>query len=380
MAPRLTVDVRRTFPSGQSIEAHFSLLLDPGTVAVLFGPSGAGKTMIMRMIAGLDKPDAGLIEFDGTTWIDSSKKIFLPPKARRVGMMTQHRSLFPHKSVAGNVAYGIRRLKKSEVNQRVDDVLSLVGLDGFQNRRVHQLSGGQASRVELARALAPNPQLLLLDEPFAALDAPTRRRLGRELRGILAENKISALLVTHDLEEALTLGDWMVMVIDGTTPQTGPIEEVFSAPKTLKVAQALGIETVLPAKVLERRDGLALIESNGVRLWASCDIDNDTEEVVACIRAEDVALREPSAAHDPAVPESTRNHLKVRIVEVIRKGALCEVLLQAGIRLRSLVTATAAEELDLQPGREIEAAIKAAAIHCIPRYGPIGAKPAGGSF
>lgn len=284
-------------------------------------------------------------------------------------MMSQHPSLFPHKSVAGNIAYGLRGIDRQSRRRRIEEVLAVVGLEGSGSRRVSELSGGQARRVELARALAPGPKLLLLDEPLAALDTPTRNRLGSELRRIFAETGISAMIVTHELDEALMLGDHLIMVIGGETPQYGPIEEVFQAPRTLGIGRALGVETILAARVAARSNGMVLLDTGGVKLWA-VGPDTLAPEVFVFIRAENVALKDLEESAPPTA-EATRNHLPATVTAIERQGPLYEITLDVGFTLRSLVTPHALEELNLSTGRRVEAAVKASAIHCIPRMGQL---------
>ena len=186
---------------------HVSLGLNAGDIGVLIGPSGCGKTTLLRAVAGLERCTAGRIVMDERTLSDAASGGHLAPEARRIGMVFQDYALFPHLSVADNVAFGVHHLPRAERQARVLKMLELVGLGHAAKRAPHQLSGGQQQRIALARALAPQPQLLLLDEPFSSLDADLRESLAQELRGILKESGTTALFVTHDQFEAFALGD-----------------------------------------------------------------------------------------------------------------------------------------------------------------------------
>ena len=209
------IDVEKSFAAGPRIQCSLELPAEGASVTVLFGPSGAGKTTILRCVAGLERPDRGTIRFGDETWFDSARGIDLAPQERRAGLLFQDHALFPHLSVAANVAYGLGDLPAAERRRRVEETLALLRLDGLAERRPAQLSGGEKQRVSLGRVLAPRPRLLLLDEPLSALDAPTREALRGELRRLLSHVARPTLLVTHDRIEALALGDRIAVISDG---------------------------------------------------------------------------------------------------------------------------------------------------------------------
>jgi iron(III) transport system ATP-binding protein len=223
-----------------------------GEICALLGPSGCGKTTALRLIAGLEHPDRGTIELAGRT--SSGPGVFLAPERRRIGMVFQDYALFPHYDVAGNVGYGLGRRPDPE---RIGEVLELVGMGGFEGRLVHDLSGGQQQRIALARALAPTPELILLDEPFSNLDAGLRERLREDLRGIIDAAGVTALFVTHDQEEALSIADSVAVMREGRLEQVGTPEEVYSRPATAWAASFLGEVETLPGEV---REGVVVCE------------------------------------------------------------------------------------------------------------------------
>ena len=221
----------------------------PGEFLALLGPSGCGKTTTLRMIAGLEHQDQGQIDVSGVTV--AAGQLFVPAERRRVGMVFQDYALFPHISVAKNVGYGLARGRASSA--RVDEVLELVGLAGMKDRAPAELSGGQQQRVALARALAPSPDIVMLDEPFSNLDQQLRVSVRREVRSILADAGTTAILVTHDQEEALSLADRIVVMNKGRAEQVGTPEELYHRPGTRFVAEFIGDTQFLPATAHDRR-------------------------------------------------------------------------------------------------------------------------------
>jgi molybdate transport system ATP-binding protein len=220
-------------------------------VAALFGPSGAGKTLTLHCLAGLLRPDAGRIVVDGRVLFDAEARVDLAPQRRQIGYVFQGYALFPHLSVAENIGFGLRDRGRAEARRRVDDVVARMGLGGLEARRPQELSGGQRQRVALGRALAPDPALLLLDEPLSALDVTLRQSLRDDLRRILADWGTAAVLVTHDFAEAYRLGDHIVVYESGRVIQTAPRAELLWQPASERVARIVGIRNVLHGTVLK---------------------------------------------------------------------------------------------------------------------------------
>jgi iron(III) transport system ATP-binding protein len=237
-------DVVKTFAATRAVDGC-SLTLEHGTIAALLGPSGSGKTTLLRVIAGFEVPDSGTIEIGGRTVVGD--RIWVEPERRRIGMVFQDGALFPHLDIAANVAFGRPR------PGRVEECLELVGLADRARAFPHELSGGERQRVALARALATDPEVILLDEPFASLDAGMRVTLREEVAGILRTAGASALLVTHDQEEALSLADVVTVMRAGRIEQTATPEELYNHPASRWAAEFLGAANVLPGSASDGR-------------------------------------------------------------------------------------------------------------------------------
>jgi iron(III) transport system ATP-binding protein len=236
--------ITKTYGQTRAVE-DLEIDLAPGHVLGLLGPSGCGKTTALRIIAGLEAPDSGTIEITGRTVVGPG--INVAPERRRVGMVFQDYALFPHMSVADNVAFGLP--KGMDRKWRVPELLDLVGLAGLERRLPHELSGGQQQRVAMARALAAEPQLLLLDEPFSNLDPLVRRRVRAEVKELLQAVNATAIFVTHDQEEALSLAEHVAVMFDGRIHQLGTPLEVYTRPADPTVAEFIGEPNFLPAQV-----------------------------------------------------------------------------------------------------------------------------------
>lgn len=237
----LHVDLHQANP----IPLQIAFSCEPGELVALIGPSGAGKTTILRTIAGLYRPASATIACAGETWSDTASRVFLPAHLRRVGLVFQSYALFPHLTAPGNVEAALTHLSSQGRRTRASELLALVHLDGFASRKPSELSGGQQQRVAVARALARDPAVLLLDEPLSAVDRRTRRQLRAELASIRSSLRAPIVLVTHDLDEAAALADCLVVIDEGALLQVGPPQAVLDAPASDRVRAALDLEATI---------------------------------------------------------------------------------------------------------------------------------------
>ena len=338
--------------------------VEPGKVLVLFGPSGAGKSTTLRAIAGLLSPIHGHVEVGGQVVYDSGDGTWVPTHERRLGYLTQQYHLFPHLKVAANIAFGLPDRNSPAGRERVSELSSLFQLEGLEERYPWELSGGQQQRVALARALAPRPAMLLLDEPFASLDAELRRTLRRELRGMLAQSPVPVMLVTHDREEALALGDSVQVVNEGRALVTGDPLEVLGQPGQGRVARLVGVENLFDLAVQERnpRDGTMTCVGPGLQLEVPLDShisggaspEGGPDRVTVGIRASDIIL-----AKEDLAGSSARNRLPGQVVSVESRPPGYAVTLDCGQPLRCHITGAALEEMGIRTGQRLWAVFKA---------------------
>ncbi|MFA9440394.1 ABC transporter ATP-binding protein [Uliginosibacterium sp. sgz301328] len=297
-----------------------SFALTRGTIACLLGPSGCGKTTILRAIAGFERLRAGSIFFDGDTL--AADGVHVAPERRRIGMVFQDYALFPHLTVADNVAFGLRRLDAAAQKARQAEMLRLVGLSGQGGRYPHELSGGQQQRVALARALAPDPRLVLLDEPFSNLDVDLRERLSLEVRDILGTAGATAILVTHDQHEAFAMCDEIGVMHEGRMQQWGGAHHLYHSPANRFVADFVGQGVLLPGTA--RADARVDIELGSPAVHGG-DFGSGTRV--------EVLLRPDDVVHDAASP------LRARVEHSAFRGAeiLYTLRLASGAKVLSLL-------------------------------------------
>lgn len=333
---------------------------NPGQVLTLFGPSGAGKTTLLRAIAGLIHPQEGRIEIGGQVIFDSAGNAWTPPHRRRVGLLTQSYHLFPHLSVAGNVGYGLTGVSPAERRARVGRLVQRFRLDGLEERRPHEISGGQQQRAALARALAPRPALMLLDEPFNSLDVALRRELRAELRAGLAEAEVPAIMVTHDIEEAISMGDLVQVMDGGRVTATGSPLEILGQPGQGRVARLVGVENLLRLRVASRQpqDGTMRCVGempDGLRLEAPLSDVADGDWVTVGIRASDIILADAEPRGS-----SARNRLPGVVSDIQLRPPGYQVSLNCrGVDLKCHITGTSLNEMGITPGDNLWAVFKA---------------------
>ena len=363
--------------SAFKIDAEFSCATN-GIVA-LFGRSGAGKTSLVNMLAGLSRPDSGRIEIEGVTVFDSSRGLDLPPERRRIGYVFQEGRLFPHMTVRGNLTYGLRRAPADERRIQLDQIVDLLGLEALLGRRPHDLSGGEKQRVALGRALLTNPRLLLMDEPLAGLDQARKDEVLLFIERLRDELTIPIIYVSHAMPEIVRLADTMVLMSNGRVEAVGPLDELTSRLDLRPLTGRYEAGAVLEARVEGQDAAFALTELSfaGGRLWVPRLDLPDGAELRLRIRARDVVL-----AH--ARPEGTSilNALPCVVKDIgaeegAEESAQVDLRLDAGgAALWARITRRSLHELGLVPGSEVYALIKAVAID---RYS-LGRSAGGGRF
>jgi molybdate transport system ATP-binding protein len=334
--------------------AAVRLTVPRGTTTALVGPSGAGKTTVLRVIAGLVRPHEGTLEVDGVTWLDTARGLSLPPEERRVGYLFQEYALFPHLDVAGNVRFGARdRLL-------ADAMLERFGIAHLARARPRDLSGGERQRVGLARALARDPDVLLLDEPLAALDAHTKTTVRLELYQHLRELELPAIVVTHDFEDAAALAQTIGVIVDGRLRQSGTPAELVARPADPFVATFTGA-TLLPGTALGSRDGLTeVLLDGGATAWST---EPGSGRVHLAVYPWDITL----AREQP--DSSLSNHLRGTITSIVPIGD------RARVRVGHIVaeiTVASAQRLSLAEGDTVVASFKATAARLLPSQNPHG--------
>jgi molybdate transport system ATP-binding protein len=355
---KIDASFTKTFPQGQTISGTWQSTLHTSSCTIICGPSGSGKTTFLRCLAGLEKPTTGSIKAGSITWFDARHNINLTPKQRNIGFCFQNYALFPHLTVRQNLAFSLKNKENS--HSIINQILEKFDIHNLHHRYPHELSGGEQQRVALARCLIRKPDLLLIDEPFAALDDPLKIKLRRELKTLLKDFNIPILLVTHDRNDALALADHLLIFHQGNIIMQGGVEEVFSRPASPIVAEIVGIETIVTGIVARTAADMTFVRIGNIELQ-SISIAPASSRVHVCLRGEDIVLTNKL---DEAV--SSRNHLNCIVTSITPEGPLYRIGLDCGFALFALITKQAVHELNIKIGEKITALIKAPAIHLIP--------------
>ena len=300
-------EIKKSFTEGEAVLDNISLEISKGEFITLLGSSGCGKTTTLRIIAGLEQPDAGSV------WLDGREVTGLEPNQRDVNTVFQNYALFPHMNVAENIGYGLKlkKVPKSEIRKKVSRMLELVQLEGYEKRKPSELSGGQKQRVAIARALVNNPKILLLDEPLGALDLQLRRAMQIELKHLQKKLGITFIYITHDQEEAINMSDRIAVMKDGRIEQIGTPDEIYNHPKTSYVATFVGNANILHgvAESIQGENAIVKIENDRVivKLETSQQDTGDTrakqylaagEKVTLAVRSENILLQETAVIGD----------------------------------------------------------------------------------
>ena len=342
------------------LDLDVELGVGAGECLALAGPSGAGKTSILRIVAGLVTPARGTVECDGDRWLDTDRRIDVPPERRRCGYLFQEYALFPHMTALRNVEYGLHGLPRARRAARARELLERFGVAHLAERVPRALSGGERQRVALARALARDPRALLLDEPLSALDARTRAHAGRELGQLVREAGVPTLLVTHDFIEAALLGDRVGVVDAGRVVQQGSAAELAASPASAFVADLTGA-VVLTGVARAGAQGLTVVELDGGGAVNSTDPAEGP--VAACVYPWEIAV-------EPGAPErhgSQQNRLAAEVVSLTEIGSRVRLGLAGPQPFSAEVTRASVEQLGLRPGARVTATWKAAATRVVRR-------------
>lgn len=359
--PRLGLRGVAVTRGGRPVLEIDALDVDPGEVLAVVGPNGAGKSTLIQVLGLLERPPRGEVLFDG-----QPVRGALLAYRRRMAVVFQE-PLLLDTTVASNVETGLalRGVAGAERRRRTGEWLERFGISHLAGRSARTLSGGEAQRTSLARALVLEPEALLLDEPFASLDAPTREALMDDLERILAASDVATVFVTHDRGEALRLGDRLAVLIGGRIRQVGAPQEIFAAPVDEEVAAFVGIETIVPGRVRCAEGGLAQVDVGGRTVEAG-GAGQPGDEVLVCLRPEDIVL---APASEAGRVTSARNSLPAAVRRILPAGPYVRVELDAGFPLVALITKQSLEDLALVTGSDVVASFKATAVHLIPRHG-----------
>lgn len=357
MPPLLSMQNIRVTADKNTIFELPGFQVNRGEVVIILGPNGAGKSTLLKIAAGLTRPTTGTVQF-----VDEPALNILQYR-RRIATVFQSPYLLSD-TVENNISAGLRfrGIPGHEVQLRTRKWMACLHIEHLARRRAGDLSGGEAQRVSLARAFCLETPLILMDEPFSALDNPTRLELISDLRTILSETSQTCLFVTHDLEEAMSIGDRVAVFFKGSLHQYDSTQTVFTRPATPETAAFVGVETIIPGEVTRNDEAHLLIHTNGFSIDAAGDIETGAK-VFVCLRPEDITI---TAGQESNQPTTARNHIPCKITRLIRQGPFVRVNLDAGFPLCALITRASAEEMQLQPGLDVVAVFKASAIHLIP--------------
>ena len=332
---------------------NVSLEVKQGEYFVILGPTGSGKTLLLELIVGLYIPNKGKIFIEGK---DITYEV---PEKRNLGFLYQDYSLFPHFSVRKNIEYGmkLRNMSKTEIDNKLKELSKMFKIQNLMHRDVTTLSGGEQQRVALARALATNPKVLLLDEPFSALDENTKANLISEMKELHRKEGITFIHVTHSQEEAMILADRIGIIMNGTIVQVGTPEEIFYKPKTKEIARFVKIENIWEGKVIEKRNEEIVIEIKGKKIVAISNHFKVGDEVRLIIRPEDVVIGKGNT--------SARNVFKGIVSDIIKHGFYNIVRIDCGFQVEAAVTKQSIENLNIKEGKNINIFFKATSIQVI---------------
>ncbi len=341
------------------VVSNLDMEIQKNEILTLLGPNGCGKTTLLNLLSGLIRADSGNIYINGTlvNGSEGNKKIYLTPSQRSVGYVFQSVSLFPHLKIQDNIAFGLKakHLSKGEVKQRTAKMLEFVGLTEYAKSYPHQLSGGQRQRAALARSLATEPKVLLLDEPVSAIDPQLREPFRLELKNYLRKLEITVIYVTHDLSEALIMSDRVAVMGNGQIEQIGVGNEIFNKPSSSYVAKFLGVNA-FHGKALKMVEGSLEIEVCGVHLLASGTAALEGKDVVATLKPDEIIL---SNSIDTPLIGDLGNVVEGSITEMTQMNSIAQVTVDIGFTLKARLPLSAVKSLGLGLGDKVHVSVSA---------------------
>lgn len=334
---------------------NISLDIKESEYFVILGPTGAGKTLLLEIIAGLYFPKEGRVMING------NDVTFTSPENRGLGFVYQDYALFPHLNVKKNIEYGLklRKVPEEKREQKISELVKMLKINHLLHRNTETLSGGEKQKVALARALAINPKIILMDEPFSALDENTKSKLISDMKEIHKAEGITFVHVTHSQEEAILLADRIGIMMKGTIVQVGNPEEIFYRPLTREIAQFVKIENIWEGKVTNKKEDEIIVEVSGKEIVALSDHFKVGQEVRLIIRPEDIILGKGNT--------SARNNFKGKVVSIVKHGFYNIIRIDCGFEVEAAVTKQSIENLNIREGTDINIFFKATALQVIKR-------------
>ncbi|NPV51290.1 MAG: ABC transporter ATP-binding protein [Candidatus Methanofastidiosum sp.] len=334
---------------------NISLDIRESEYFVILGPTGAGKTLLLEIIAGLYFPKEGRVMING------NDVTFTSPENRGLGFVYQDYALFPHLNVKKNIEYGLklRKVPEEEREKKISELVKMLKINHLLHRNTETLSGGEKQKVALARALAINPKIILMDEPFSALDENTKSRLISDMKELHRSEGITFVHVTHSQEEAILLADRIGIMMKGTIVQVGNPDEIFYKPVTKEIAQFVKIENIWEGKITDKKEEEVVVEVNGNEIVALSDHFKVGQEVRLIIRPEDIILGKGNT--------SARNNFKGKVTSVIKHGFYYIIRIDCGFQVEAAVTKQSIENLNIKEGKDINIFFKATALQLIKR-------------
>ncbi|QSR89037.1 ABC transporter ATP-binding protein [Methylacidiphilum caldifontis] len=371
------LEIEKNISPSLQLQAQLTIPLCPSSLTAFYGPSGSGKTTLLRCISGLDFPDQGIISMGEEIWVDTKKKLNLPPYRRNIGYVVQEDALFPHLRVEKNVGYGLKKkegLSRADIKLKISQALKKTGIEQLASRWPSSLSGGEKRRVALARAIARQPSLLLLDEPLNGLDFKAKEQIRGLIEEIAYQSGCLTIMISHDKAEIIQMARYVGIISSGKLLQFGETRQVFSEPATIEVASIIGIENIIPGEIVYLEQGKVVVETPIGQLEAVLKERKDVffrgRKIFCLFRAEDVSILKNDGLADRDIPKgsfSVRNRYTGRVKKIKMTEGLAHLSIDCGIMLNALISQSSLIEMKIRDGDSVSALVKTGAIHLIER-------------